>query len=56
MGMKNDGSEYGFDKHADKRDRARNKREKSKAMRGNRSVFIIQNAIGKRAKKAKGDK
>lgn len=51
--MKDDSSAFGFDKHADKRDRKRAKAEKARLMRGNRSVFEIQNAIVKRANQAR---
>lgn len=58
MGMKNIGGEFGHDRHADKRDRKRDKRVKSSLMRGNRSVFEIQKAIVKRGRQAreKGEK
>jgi hypothetical protein len=56
--MKDNDGAFGFDKHADKRDRLRDKRRKDKAMRGDRKVFIIQEMLGKRAKQAreKGNK
>lgn len=44
------------DRHANARDRKREKARTSKAMRGNRSVFVIQDTIIKRGKAAKASK
>jgi hypothetical protein len=41
------------DRHARARDKKREKREQDRRMRGNRSVFEIQKAVVKRAKKAR---
>lgn len=41
------------DRHANQRDRKLAKRKDSDALRGKRSVFEIQKAIVKRARKAK---
>lgn len=43
----------GTDRHANARDRKREKARLGKAMRGERSVFLIQEQLGKRAVKAK---
>lgn len=44
------------DRHANQRDKKRDKRMQQRLMRGNRSVFEIQKAIVKRGKEAKGEK
>lgn len=43
-----DYSQYGDDRHANARDRKREKREQDARMRGNRSVFEMQKAQAKR--------
>jgi len=41
------------DRHANTRDRKRKKRKYQLVMRGNRSVFLIEQELGKRAKSAR---
>ena len=41
------------DRHANARDRKRERAKEAKVMRGNRSVFEIQKAIVKRGRKAR---
>ena len=53
MKMKSIGGEGGYDRHANQRDRKRDKRQRDKLMRGNRSVFEIQKAIVKRGREAR---
>lgn len=46
----------GYDRHADSRDKKRDKSRTDKVMRGNRSVFTIQSVIAKKGREARRDR
>jgi hypothetical protein len=51
--MKDFNKDTSVDRHANQRDKKRERRQTNKLMRGNRSVFEIQKAIEKRGREAR---